>query len=140
MKNQTILTIGNTDTYLTLAINTNKNKTQARKELITKFVAWYDTMRFCNAKTFKANKPLDVKFEVNSAVIFDSQAEKTRELIAKGAGKLMIQNTPIGRSRFEARLDALVSLVQMFSDIEATKDEETRNAVVDAIRQEYYAN
>lgn len=136
MKNQTILTIGNTDTYLTLAINTNKNKTQARKELITKFVAWYDTMRFCNAKTFKANKPLDVKFTVNSSVVFDSK----HELVAEGAGKLMIQNTPAGRSRFEARLDKLVSLVQMFASVEDTKTEKERNDVVSSIREVYYAN
>jgi len=134
MKNQTILTIGNTETYLTLAVNTTKNRTQARKELVTKFVAWYDTMRFCNAKTFKANKALEVKFSVNNVVVFDSKSE----LIAEGASKLMIQNTPQGRTRFEQRLERLVSLVQLLGDIDATTTAKERTAKVDAIRAEYF--
>lgn len=132
MKNLTTLTIGNTSTFLTLSVNNNKSKGYAMRELTTKFLAWYDTMRFVGAKTFKANKPLEVKFSVNNKVIFNSEAE----VVAHGKATLKIQNTPDGRRRFEARLERLVSFVLMLSDVESEDNYKERKEVIDCIRQE----
>lgn len=132
MKNVTKLTIGNDSTFLTLQVNNNKSKGYAMRELTTKFLAWYDTMRFVGAKTFKANKPLEIKFTVNNKVIFNSEAEA----IAHGKAMLKIQNTPQGRKRFEARLERLVSFVLSLSDVDSESNYKERKQVVDCIRQE----
>ena len=132
MKNTTFLTIGNESTYLTLQVNNNKSKGKAFKELSTKFLAWYDTMRFVGASTFKANKPLDVKFTVNNVVVFDSKAD----IIAHGACKLKIQNTPKGRIRFEERMFRLLNFVATLKDVDTEKTLKGRNEALDCIRQE----
>lgn len=144
MKNQAKLTIGNETTYLTLQVNTNKSKTFVRKELLTKFIAWYDTMRFVGASTFKANKPLDVKYTIDNKVIFDTKGDYShlgcKELIAEGVCKLKIQNTPQGRVRFEQRLEALLNLVLMLSEVESETKLSERKETINAMRIEYGMN
>ena len=144
MKNLAKLTIGNESTYLTLQVNTNKSKSYTQRELVTKFIAWYDTMRFVGSSPFKANKPLDVKFTINNKVVFDSKGDYSHlgcaDLLAEGVCKLKIQNTPQGRKRFEARLDKLVQLILMLSDIESEDKVSERKQVVDAVRIEYGMN
>jgi len=53
---------------------------------------------------------------------------------------LKIQNTPQGRVRFEQRLEALLNLVLMLSEVESETKLSERKETINAMRIEYGMN
>lgn len=106
MKNQTnIISISNNGTSIKFELSTSKAKEQKHieKALVYRFFDYYDTLRSCGAKAFKANQPFVISMEINGVQLWDSSlnvhAQTTLKLI----------NTPKGRGMFEMRLSAIIA-------------------------------